>query len=64
MVNTVTAGIRGAEVSPVCAVMGGIVGQELLKAISRKDEPIQNFFFFQGNKLDMHMHQSLTSYHA
>jgi len=38
----------GNELSPVCAVVGGIVGQELLKAISGKDEPVDNFFFFDG----------------
>mmetsp|Transcript_35171 Transcript_35171/g.43399 ORF Transcript_35171/g.43399 Transcript_35171/m.43399 type:complete len:334 (+) Transcript_35171:170-1171(+) len=38
----------GAEINPVCAVMGGVVGQEVLKAISRKDKPITNFFFFDG----------------
>jgi ubiquitin-like 1-activating enzyme E1 A len=38
----------GAELAPVCAVMGGIVGQELIKCISGKDEPVNGFFFFDG----------------
>mmetsp|Transcript_5076 Transcript_5076/g.11087 ORF Transcript_5076/g.11087 Transcript_5076/m.11087 type:complete len:331 (-) Transcript_5076:873-1865(-) len=40
--------LEGVEVSPVCAVLGGIVGQELIKSISGKDEPVKNFFFFDG----------------
>ncbi|GBG28219.1 Myosin-12 [Hondaea fermentalgiana] len=38
----------GTELSPTCAVVGGIVGQELLKAMSGKDAPLDNFFFFDG----------------
>eukprot|EP00250_Pteridium_aquilinum_P005709 c15763_g1_i1 orf=88-1104(+) len=34
------------EHPPVCAIVGGILGQELLKAISGKGEPLKNFFFF------------------
>jgi ubiquitin-like 1-activating enzyme E1 A len=37
-----------AELSPVCAVMGGIIGQEVFKSISGKDETIENYFFFSG----------------
>jgi hypothetical protein len=32
----------------VCAVLGGIIGQELLKAISRKGEPAFNVFVWDG----------------
>ncbi|KAH9770000.1 SUMO-activating enzyme subunit 1A [Citrus sinensis] len=34
------------EFPPVCAVVGGILGQEVIKAISCKGEPLKNFFFF------------------
>ncbi|KAH9705446.1 SUMO-activating enzyme subunit 1B-1 [Citrus sinensis] len=34
------------EFTPVCAVVGGILGQEVIKAISCKGEPLKNFFFF------------------
>ena len=44
----VSAARAGTEVSPVCAVMGGIIGQEVIKAISGKDKPVCNFFFFDG----------------
>ncbi|CAN6464740.1 unnamed protein product [Victoria cruziana] len=34
------------EHPPVCAIIGGILGQEVIKAISGKGEPLKNFFFF------------------
>ncbi|MCO5569322.1 hypothetical protein L7F22_023034 [Adiantum nelumboides] len=34
------------ELPPVCAIIGGILGQEVLKALSGKGEPLKNFFFF------------------
>lgn len=38
------AGTR--ELPPVCAILGGILGQEVIKAMSCKGDPIKNFFFF------------------
>ena len=40
----------GFELSPVAAILGGIIGQELVKAISKKDEPVFNFFVFNGEE--------------
>lgn len=37
-----------AELSPVCAVMGGIMGNEVIKAISGKGEPANNTLLFDG----------------
>ncbi|KAL3694558.1 hypothetical protein R1sor_008209 [Riccia sorocarpa] len=37
------------ELSPVCAILGGVLGQEVLKLLSFKGEPIQNFFFFDAS---------------
>jgi len=37
-----------AEVSPVCAVVGGIIGNEIIKAISSKGEPANNCIIFDG----------------
>ncbi|XP_060082452.1 SUMO-activating enzyme subunit 1-like [Ylistrum balloti] len=37
-----------SELSPVCAVVGGILGQEIIKAVSHKDKPHNNFFFYNG----------------
>eukprot|EP00588_Corethron_pennatum_P023689 CAMPEP_0194316908 /NCGR_PEP_ID=MMETSP0171-20130528/13663_1 /TAXON_ID=218684 /ORGANISM="Corethron pennatum, Strain L29A3" /LENGTH=1050 /DNA_ID=CAMNT_0039073309 /DNA_START=113 /DNA_END=3265 /DNA_ORIENTATION=+ len=41
---------RGASacLSPMCATLGGIVGQEVLKACSGKFTPIQGFFYFDA----------------
>ncbi|KAK1258994.1 SUMO-activating enzyme subunit 1B-1 [Acorus gramineus] len=36
------------EFPPVCAVIGGILGQEVIKAISGKGDPIKNFFFYDA----------------
>ncbi|XP_003968748.1 SUMO-activating enzyme subunit 1 [Takifugu rubripes] len=37
-----------SEMSPVCAVVGGVLGQEVVKALSQRDPPHRNFFFFDG----------------
>lgn len=37
------------ELSPVCAVVGGVLAQEIIKAVSKKDTPVQNFFLFNGD---------------
>lgn len=42
------AEISNAEVSPVCAVIGGILGNEVIKAISGKGEPANNILVFDG----------------
>lgn len=34
------------QVSPVCAIVGGVLAQEIIKAVSHKDPPHKNFFFF------------------
>ncbi|KAM3212517.1 hypothetical protein ACQJBY_065523 [Aegilops geniculata] len=34
------------EHPPVCAILGGILGQEVIKSISCKGGPIKNFFYF------------------
>ncbi|XP_074521285.1 SUMO-activating enzyme subunit 1-like [Halichoeres trimaculatus] len=39
-----------SEMSPVCAVVGGVLGQEVVKALSQRDPPHRNFFFFDGRK--------------
>jgi len=35
-----------AELSPVAAIVGGMLGQEVIKAISNKDAPHNNYFFY------------------
>ncbi|KAM7480169.1 hypothetical protein LguiA_028382 [Lonicera macranthoides] len=36
------------EFPPVCAVLGGILGQEVIKALSGKGDPLKNFFFYDA----------------
>ncbi|XP_073268977.1 SUMO-activating enzyme subunit 1A isoform X3 [Populus alba] len=41
--------VMGAkEFPPVCAIIGGTLGQEVIKAISSKGDPLKNFFFFDA----------------
>jgi len=37
-----------AELSPVCAIVGGVLAQEIVKAVSLRDRPHNNFFFYNG----------------
>lgn len=37
------------EFSPVCAVVGGMLAQDILKALAAREPPIANFFTFDGN---------------
>jgi ubiquitin-like 1-activating enzyme E1 A len=39
----------GHEFSPVCAVVGGLLAQDILKALGKRDTPIANFLVFDGN---------------
>lgn len=36
------------EISPVCAIVGGVLAQDVIRAVSAKDTPIRNFFLFDG----------------
>lgn len=36
------------QLSPVCAVMGALIAQEVIKVVSKKDHPHNNFLFFDG----------------
>jgi ubiquitin-like 1-activating enzyme E1 A len=38
----------GSELSPVCAIVGGLIGQEIIKILSVKGEPLTNFFIYDG----------------
>lgn len=42
------AKVAGAEIAPICAVLGGILGNEVIKAISGKGEPANNTVLFDG----------------
>lgn len=41
---TALAAVARAEVAPVCAVLGGVIGQEVVKFVSGKGAPIENHF--------------------
>ena len=34
------------QLSPVCAIVGGEIGAEVIKAVSGRDPPHNNFFFY------------------
>lgn len=36
------------SISPVCAILGGVAGQDMIRALSNKDIPIFNTFSFDG----------------
>lgn len=36
------------EFSPVCAIVGGMLAQDILKALSAREAPIANLFIFDG----------------
>ncbi|KAF8758685.1 ThiF family [Rhizoctonia solani] len=36
------------EFSPICAIVGGFLGQDILKALGAKEPPISNFLVFDG----------------
>jgi ubiquitin-like 1-activating enzyme E1 A len=36
------------EVAPVCAVIGGVLGQEVIKIISATNEPVSNYFVYDA----------------
>lgn len=38
----------GCEVGPVCAVLGGVLGQEVIKIISRTNAPVSNYMVYDA----------------
>jgi len=43
------ASLCRGELFPVNAIVGGVLSQEIIKAVSHKDRPHDNFFFYDGN---------------
>ena len=37
------------EFAPVCAVVGGMLAQDILKALGVRETPLANFFTFDGS---------------
>ncbi len=40
--------LRGALFMPACAVLGGLLAQEVLKAMSRRDAPFHNWLLLDA----------------
>ncbi|MFH4977924.1 hypothetical protein AB6A40_004633 [Gnathostoma spinigerum] len=38
----------GPQLSSACAIVGGVVAQEAIKALSGIEEPLQNFFVYSA----------------
>ena len=45
---SVAAASAAHEFSPVCAVVGGMLAQDILKALGARETPLANFFVFDG----------------
>lgn len=60
------------EIAPVCAIMGGVLGQEVVKYVSFKGAPISNFFALDAVSgegkvkliLETHILRSLSSFNT
>ena len=44
--------LRVTSLSPVCAIVGGVAGQDMIRALSGKDIPIYNTFFFDSSDMN------------
>lgn len=42
------AALQSAEFAPSCAIVGGILGQDILNAVGGKEEPVRNLLVFEG----------------
>ncbi|GAA5870664.1 hypothetical protein JCM8547_005024 [Rhodosporidiobolus lusitaniae] len=42
------ATLQDAEFAPSCAIVGGILGQDILNCVGGKEEPLRNMGFFEG----------------
>lgn len=43
------ASLLDTEISPVAAIVGGILAQDILRTLSANELPIQNWFYFNGH---------------
>ncbi|XP_003485941.1 SUMO-activating enzyme subunit 1 [Bombus impatiens] len=50
-INHLVEGDLYAQISPVCAIVGGIMGQEIIKTVSQKGTPHNNLFVFNPDTL-------------
>lgn len=40
-----------SQISPICAIVGGVMAQEIIKAVSRKEPPHNNLFLFNPDTM-------------
>lgn len=40
------------EIVPICAILGGVLAQEVIKAVSHNEVPINNMFFLDPNNFN------------
>ncbi|XP_078048821.1 SUMO1 activating enzyme subunit 1 [Augochlora pura] len=50
-INNLVEGDVYAQISPVCAIVGGIMAQEIIKTVSQKGAPHNNLFIFNRDTL-------------
>lgn len=50
-INHLIEGDVYAQISPVCAIVGGVMGQEIIKTVSQKGAPHNNLFIFNRDTL-------------
>ncbi|GAA5845811.1 hypothetical protein JCM3766R1_000323 [Sporobolomyces carnicolor] len=41
--------LRGHEFAPSCAIVGGVLGQDVLNTVGGKEEPVRNLMVFDGD---------------
>ena len=41
--------MRNHEFAPSCAIVGGVLGQDVLNAVGGKEEPVRNLMVFDGD---------------
>lgn len=40
---------QGSELAPVCAILGGVLAQDVINVLGKREQPIQNFLVFDGD---------------
>ncbi|KAF2669439.1 hypothetical protein BT63DRAFT_401593 [Microthyrium microscopicum] len=43
----------GSQIAPVTAMLGGLLGQDVINVIGKREQPIQNFCLFNGDDYDV-----------
>lgn len=46
----------GSEISPVAAILGGQLAQDVINVLGQKEQPIQNMVIFDGTNMEAHLY--------